>query len=74
MTEYEFYMLALGPDRCNGCDAYEHLGHCGITKHCLVSELRCFIEEVLNWDIDYFLDYIYFEDYILPLIYQEEDS
>ena len=71
MSDYEFYHRLI-KDPCTGCPAYEYLGRCG-TLNCEVENLYHFIYETLKWDEDYFLDCIYFTDYVLPKIWQEED-
>ena len=70
MSDYEFYETVL--KTCDGCPAYEYLGHCGFSP-CITTKVLNFIFSELHWDEDYFLGYIYFQDYILPEIYQEED-
>lgn len=72
MDDYEFYSRML-KDGCNGCPAYEYLGHCGFTP-CELPNLLEFIHFELYWDEDYFLGYIYFQDYLSPLYAQEEEE
>lgn len=71
MDDYEFYSRLL-KDGCNECPAYNYLGHCGFTP-CELPNLIEFIYSELHWNEDYFLGYVYFQDHVLPLIYQEED-
>lgn len=72
MTDFEFYSILI-KEGCNGCPAYNALGHCGTWTKCDIPELHQFLDEMC-WSEDYFLDYIYFQDYILPTIYEDEDE
>ena len=74
MTDYEFYSRLLSKNPCSGCPAYEYLGHCGYTADCIVFETEYFIQEELNWDKEYFLNYIYFQDYLAPVYDQIEEK
>lgn len=74
MTDYEFYQRLFSNKPCSGCPAYEYLGHCGHVADCIVFETEHFIHEVLNWDKEYFINYIYFQDYLAPEYMQIEDE
>ena len=65
MTDVDFYtsLITYG---CEGCAAYENLGHCGEWgSTCIIPKFHEFLREMM-WDEEYFLDLIVFEDIILP--------
>lgn len=65
MTDVEFYTRIITAP-CEGCDAYENLGHCGTWwSTCVIPKFHNFLRE-MHWDEEYFLDLIIFEDIILP--------
>ena len=72
MTDVDFYtsLITYG---CEGCAAYENLGHCGTWwSTCIIPKFHSFLQE-MHWDEEYFLDLIIFEDIILPEQLLEED-
>ena len=72
MTDVEFYTRIINTP-CEGCDAYENLGHCGTWwSSCVIPKFHNFLREMC-WDEEYFLDLIIFEDIILPEQLLEED-
>lgn len=73
MTDVDFYtsLITYG---CEGCPAYEEIGHCGTWgSTCVIPKFQKFLEE-MHWDEEYFLDLIFFEDNLLPEFWQEEDE
>jgi hypothetical protein len=73
MTDLEYYtsLITYG---CEGCFAYEEIGCCGTWENtCSILKFHNFLQE-MNWDEEYFLDLIFFEDNLLPEFWQEEDE
>ena len=74
MTDAEYYYRLL-KHGCEDCYAYNEIGHCGTAiLSCEVPKLEEFVIEELQWDIDYFLDYVYFWDEYFPQMYSDLES
>lgn len=65
MTDIEFY-LRLTNNPCEGCSAYEEIGHCGTwAENCFIHDLLIDMDEFLEemgWDKDDLVDYIIYKD------------
>ena len=63
MNDYEYYKRMI-EQKCNGCPAYEEIGHCGTySGTCELISLYDFLSEIM-WDDEYFVGYIYYHDYL----------
>ena len=65
MTDPEFYFRLINCP-CDGCPAYEEIGHCGTwSENCLIYDLLIQLDDFLDemgWDKDEFLDCIMFKE------------
>lgn len=65
MEDIEFYVRLINCP-CDGCSAYEEIGHCGTwLENCLIYDLLIGLDELLEWlgwDKEEFIDFIIFKD------------
>ena len=78
MKESEFYLKLL-ESPCEGCAAYEEIGHCGAWgPNCMVPDLMMDLVDnllpFLGWDTDDFLLYIFFKEDYEPELFQMQDE
>lgn len=57
------YILNLAAYGCNGCAAYENLGHCGAWRGCQVAQDVCELEDFLEEFPGNFEDFINWLEY-----------
>lgn len=78
MTESEFYTRLI-ESPCDGCSAYEEIGHCGEwSSNCIIFDLLMDLElnllPFLGWDKETFLSYIFYKEDVEPELFWEEDE
>lgn len=66
MTDKEFYMRLI-ESPCEGCSAYEEIGHCGTwSGNCIIFDLLMDLDlnllPFLGWDRETFLSYIFYKE------------
>ena len=66
MSDKEFYTRLI-ESPCEGCSAYEEIGHCGEwSSNCIIFDLLMDLElnllPFLGWDKETFLSYIFYKE------------
>lgn len=66
MSDKEFYTRLI-ESPCDGCSAYEEIGHCGTwSANCFIFDLLMDLESnllpFLGWDKETFLSYIFYKE------------